>query len=381
MSGVSYVDLQCLDITDFSSCGRSGQVSGCNTSYPLTDFATNGIRWSNQSTNDTLSDVRIHGLASNGMIGPTGDGALFSDIEIIGNATSGWDADAGDGTTGTGKLLVKNFNISWNGCAEEYPVVHSIPYNDCTDDNISGYGDGFGTTTRESHPGWQVHFDKGTVSYNTQDGLDALHLTGAGSSMTVTNTLAYGNMGQQLKIGGTSGTIQNSRIFTNCNALRETIPGTPPGYNKRLTDFCRAADAGILISVNDGSTFSFERNIIYSASSTGIDVEVNSSCETASCLLRYEGNVFVGFRNNEASGYPNGGSGDYSNPIYVEQAARAFQNSGSSFSSNTTFHAKSNWRCPATWLHEKNAICGDPHLGDETWHKYGYADVSLRPEK
>ena len=94
-------------------------------------------------------------------------------------------------------------------------------------------------------------FDQGNVFYNTQDGLDALHINGAGSSMTVTHTLAYGNMGQQIKVGGAAGTMISDQVVTNCNALRQAIPGTPAGYNTHLSDFCRAADAGILLTVNN----------------------------------------------------------------------------------------------------------------------------------
>ena len=48
--------------------------------------------------------------------------------------------------------------------------------------------------------------------------------------MTITRTLAYGNMGQQIKIGGNSGAAINNLIVTNCNALRREIPGVPVGY-------------------------------------------------------------------------------------------------------------------------------------------------------
>jgi hypothetical protein len=377
MRGTSYVDVACLDITDFSSCGRSAQLTNCNTNFPLSDYAGSGIQWSNTSTNDTVTNVRIHGMASLGMLGPTGDGVVMTGLDIIGNAGAGWNADVGDHTTGVGSLLVQNYNISWNGCAEEYPITHPLPYADCTDDNVGGYGDGFGTATVASPaPGWQAHFDQGVVSYNTQDGLDALHLIGAGSSMTITHTLAYGNMGQQIKIGGASGTATNNIIFTNCNAMRQAIPGTPPGYNKRLSDFCRAADAGIVFTVSDGSTAVFSDNIIYSASATAIEVDVGQACETATCLVRQERNILIGFRNNAANGYTNGGSGDYSNPLFVDTpAVRAYRNPGSTFDHNTTFVPKGNWQCPATRLHETNAYCSDPHLADESWPLYGFVDT------
>jgi hypothetical protein len=376
MRGSSHVQIACIDVTDFSSCGTAGQRNGCNREVgKLSDYASNGIAWSNGSAHDSLADVRIHGMAAAGMVGPTGDATVFRNLDLLGNAAAGWNADAGDGKTGSGSLLVQSFQIGWNGCAEEYPVTHAAPYQDCTDDNASGYGDGFGTATVDSHPGWQVHFDQGSVFNNTQDGLDALHVTGAGSSMTVTHTLAYGNMGQQLKVGGNSGTMTDNVIYTNCNALRQKIPGTPEGFNAHLSDFCRAADAGIKITVNDGSTTTFERNTIYSASATALEVDVNAACVTATCLIRQQDNVFVGFRNDAASGYPSGGTGDYSNPVYAQDATKAYGNAGSRFDHNTTYHAKKNWPCPAKDLHETHAVCDDPHLMDETWHLFGFGDT------
>ncbi len=376
MAGVSYVDIACLDLTDFSNCGKDGQANACSTGTPLSDFANTAISWSRSSTYDTLTDVNTHGLASAGMVGPTGTGAVFSYIDITGNAGSGWSADAGDSTTGTGTLLVQNYNISWNGCAEEYPIVHPLPYSDCTDDNGSGYGDGFGTTSKPSSPPWNVTFDHGVVSYNTQDGLDALHLIGTGSSMTVTDTLAFGNMGQQIKVGGASGSVISNKIVTNCNAMRQAIPGTPSGYNSHLTDFCRAADTGVVITVNDGSTTIFRDNIIYSASTTAMEVDVTSSCSTPTCLIKQQHNTFVGFLNNAANGYPSGGTGGYSNPIYAQEAAKAYSNPGSSFDQNTTFHASKSWSCPAMRLHETRATCGDPKLKDQTWPLYGHGNMT-----
>lgn len=378
MAGTSYVDVACLDITDFSSCGVSGQTNTCSSQMPFTqDYAKVGVSWDNRSTHDTLTDVHIHGMASAGMFGPTGDGVVMSYIDAIGNASSGWNADPGNGTTGSGNLLVQHFNISWNGCAEEYPIKDALPYQDCTDDNGGGYGDGFGTTTVSSNPAWTATFDQGIASYNTQDGLDALHLTGAGSSMTITRTLAYGNMGQQIKVGGASGTAANDVIVTNCNAMRQAIPGTPSGYNSRLSDFCRAADTGVLLTVGKGTTLKFDDNTVYSASATGIEVECDGHagpCDSTS-LIDFRNNIFVGFLNSVANGYSGQApSGDYSNPIYVGASPNPFTNPGSLYTSNLTYHGKSNWTCPATG--EMNAICADPKLTDESWHMYDYGNMA-----
>jgi len=381
LTSTSHVDIECLDITDFSSCGLSGQTNSCNKNVgSLSDFAKNGIRSNNAFTDSTVKDVSMHGLASTGQIGAVGDGITMTDVSWIGNASSGWNSDDGSGTTGTGNLVVQNFQISWNGCAEEYPMTDAVPYQDCTDDNSSGYGDGFGTASVASNPAWNIHFDQGLVTYNTQDGLDSLHLTGSGSQVIVSRTLAYGNMGQQIKIGGASGQMINNVVVGNCNALRQAIPGTPSGYNSNLSDFCRAADTAIDLHVGKGVTTTVQFNTVYSAQSTTYEIDCdtsNGNCDSTS-LIDFRNNVFVGFLNNTADGYPSGGSGDYANPIYMSNGNGAwpdpFTNPGSYYSNNVTFHAKSNWSCPAAG--ETNAVCGDPGLSDETWYLYAYGDMS-----
>jgi hypothetical protein len=366
--GAKYVDVACLDITDFSACGRATQSVACDATQ---DYALNGIMLSNTSTNVTLTDIHIHGLASFGIYGPTGDGVVMDHIDILGNAGGGWNADASDGMTGKGSLLVTNYNISWNGCAEEYPTVHPIPYGDCTDQDHGGYGDGFGTATKDSDaPGWQVHFDQGIVSYNTQDGLDALHIGGKGSSMTVTHTLAFSNMGQQIKVGGATATITDSYIVGNCSAMSKPIPGVPSNYNAKLDLFCRAGDTAVLIMVPDAQPAVYQRNILYSNNHVGLEIEYPGEPSRAAAI-KYDDNIFIGFPNSE---------GNNPSPIYSNTNLEMFTNPGASFSHNTTYHAKNGWKCPALWLHEVAGSCGDPHLKDETWHPYGYGDATpLKP--
>jgi hypothetical protein len=337
----------------------------------MSDFAAVGIRVNNESTFDTLTDIRVHGLGQNGISGPTGTGFIARDLALVGNAGAGWDADAGDGTTGVGSLLVQNFEISWNGCVEEYPIVDPLPYFSCTDQDSGGYGDGFGTATKDSNPpGWQVHFDHGVVKYNTQDGLDALHIGGNGSSMTATSILAFGNMGQQIKVGGATATITDSHIVGNCRAMSHSIPGTPLGYNGHLGLFCRAGDTAILINVPDSQPAVFQRNVLYSDNLVGLEVEYPGQ-PSSSAIIHYDDNIFIGFKNSRR---------EYPSPIYSNTDLRMFTNRGASFSHNTTYRPKSSWRCPATELHEIGGSCSDPHLKDETWHTYDYGYDSRTPD-
>jgi hypothetical protein len=364
MSGASYVDVACMDITDFSACGRASQQVGCDSTQ---DFAQNGVQWSNTSTNDTLTDVHIHGMASSGMLGPTGNGVVMSYLDLLGNASSGWNADDGDGTTGVGSLLVQNFNVSWNGCAEEYPVVDALPYNDCTDQNDGGYGDGFGTSSVASPaPGWQVHFDQGVVSYNTQDGLDALHISGPGSTMTDTRVLAYGNMGNQLKVGGATATMINNVIVGNCKAMSGAIPGAPTTYNAHLSLFCRAGNTAVLINLTPGDPAIYQYNTLYSNGSVGLEVEYATNDTGPTNTLSYNNNVFLGFLNTD--------SGSNSSPIYSNTDLNMLTNPGGSWTNNATFGQNSNWPCKHAG--ESNAICTDPGLVDETFHLFGYGNMA-----
>jgi hypothetical protein len=375
LRGVSYVDLACFNITDHSNCGRASQTNLCATSYPLSDYTNFGIMTNRTTTKTTITDVRVHGTAGAGLFGPTGDGVSVTRVAAVGNASSGWNMDDSTGTTGTGTLTVSYFQILWNGCAEEYPIVDALPYQDCTDDNTGGYGDGIGTATTTSSPAWTMNVDHAIAAYNTQDGFDLLHLTGGGSTLTITNSLAYGNMGQQLKVGA-AGTARNNLIVGNCNALRQAIPGTPSGYNSRLTDFCRASDVAVAFAVQDSAITTYQFNTLYSANATGVEIGCNGTCTSLS-TIDFRDNLFFGFFNGTANGYPGGGNGNQANQIYLDPVpgvSSLFSNSGSVNSYNATYHAAN--ACPWTAYGDTNAVCLDPQLTDETWHLYGYGNMT-----
>ncbi len=369
LNGSSYVDVACLDITDFSNCGRSSDTIPCVINgNVVADYANNGIELSNQSTHITLTDIRLHGLAGAGILGAPGDGFVATDLYILGNANAGWNADDGSGTTGVGSMLVQNFNISWNGCVEEYPIVDPLPYFSCTDQSSGGYGDGFGTATVDSPaPGWQVHFDNGIVSYNTQDGLDALHIGGPGSTMTDTRVLAFGNEGQQLKVGGATATIQNSVIVGNCMAMStQAIPGTPTGFGSILASPCRAGNTAVAINVTPGDPAAFQNNTVYTDGSIALEVEYATADIGPTNTLKFNNNVFVGFYNSGNTANPT--------PIFSSTDLNMLENPGASWTNNSYYGYRANWTCPI--LGESNAICSDPKLTDETYHLYGYGNMA-----
>jgi hypothetical protein len=363
LSGAIYVNVQCLNISDHSSCTRTS-VNPCNTSYPMDDYASTGILWSNATTNTTLTDVRVHGIAANGMLGPTGDGVSLARVAIVGNAISGWNMDRGDKTTGSGALQLFQTHILWNGCSEEYPIVDALPYNYCTDDNSGGYGDGIGTATIPSYPAWTIYIASSEAAYNTQDGFDFLHVQGNGSGVFITQSEAYSNMGQQLKVG-TASEVRNSLIVGNCHAMKGAIPGTPSGYNAHLSDFCRAANTAIALDISSDAPTTFWFNTVLSDNSTGLELDCAGTCPAGSFI--YENNIFKGFANaSDGNRYPG--------MLYTTTLA-LFSNPGTVISNNLTYHARQ--ACPNPGWHEQNALCADPLLADGTYPAYGPGNASL----
>lgn len=359
LKSTNYVDMQCLDFTDFSGCSTAA-----GTCTSADDYASNGIWLYPDGTNITLQDVWVHGMSYSGIGGPPGTGFTATDLGVIGNGGAGWNADPGDGTTGYGTMNVTGFNISWNGCEEEYPIVDALPYAYCRDDSTGGYGDGFGTTTVGSPaPGWNVHFDNGIVSYNTQDGLDALHINGAGTTVSYTRVLGYASEGQQLKVGATSN-IQNSQIVGNCTALQQTIPGRPVPTNDNLGDVCRAGNTAIAIVTYPNEPSVFQANTVLENGLIGLEVEYGSSNQGSTNTLLYNDNLFFGFNT----------TGQYPSPIYSNTNLNSLTNPGASWTHNLTFNAKAGWTCPQTG--ESSAVCADPTLTDETNHLYGYGNMT-----
>lgn len=397
VAGANYVDIECLDLTDFSSCGKSGQAHGCSQG-PIgwDDFTDTGISFANSTENTTLEDIRVHGFTKSGLAGPTGDGTTMDHIEIVGNASSGWNSDPGSGDESAlilGNVLMTNFQIIWNGCAEEYPIVDALPYQDCAAQNTKGgggYGDGFGTATVVSTAPTHVSFNSGITAYNTQDGLDALHLVGVNDSMDINAVLAYGNMGQQIKIGGRHGVATNNALVGNCNAMRYQIPGTPAGYSYRIptastSDFCRASDETSLVTFGQGANTIFDFNTIVTAGTVAVEIECDSSqgkCDDTT-LTDWRNNSYTGYLNIPLYGYgPGNGSGELSSYPFNEVGANAdtsdisdplpFTQTGSFYTNNFVLGNK--FGCPL--YNESAAFCGASGLTDPSMHIWGYGDMS-----
>ena len=347
LKGAQYVDVQCLEITDHAQCTRVGAAAypaRCNSSYPLSDYAGSGILTDTHTHDILLQDLDIHGLTSRAIIGPIGGLITANRVRLAYNGAARWDFDDGNGTPSmNGQVNASYLTVEWNGCNEEYPITHAYPAVSCYDDNSGGYGDGIGTPDTPL----DLTCDHCTFRYNTQDGLDLLHVTG--SSITVTNSLAVGNMGQQYKLGPMANVVlRNSVAIANCRRMAAPFAGAPSTYNGYLSDFCRAED-GIALNLAENGSVSFENNSFAGYVATMFDV----GCPPENCRRSK-----IVFRNNVVLGYSNPAynSGLPPGLFYFGQGASA---ANFTARNNNVYFGTRDLRCPTGYAGEK---CADPHF-------------------
>lgn len=256
LSGASYVDVECIGVSDRSGCSTT-PTGGFICQTGVDNWAIQGILVNPTTTNLSLVDVDIHGLRSSGWIGLAGDGISLNRVRFAGNHLAGMNLDPGGSYVQGGGMTASNLLVEWNGCGEEYPVVHALPYANCADQSHAGYGDGIGSA--DTGGAWS--FDKSIFRYNTQDGLDLLHALLPGTTFSVTNSLSYGNMGQQFKLGiGSDVVFRNNQQIGSCRRMAAAMTGTPTGYNQFLSDFCRAGGTALAIYLSAHSTYKIQNN-------------------------------------------------------------------------------------------------------------------------
>ncbi|MCL2659505.1 MAG: hypothetical protein FWD64_03185 [Acidobacteriaceae bacterium] len=295
LAGAKNVEIECLELTDHTQCTRVGAgypaSEGCNSSFPLDDYSSVGIGTNTETANITLRDLYIHGFTSRGIIGAIGGEIDVERVRIAFNGAAGWDFDDGKGTKSSPSAWVKAsyLTVEWNGCNEEYPIRHEVPAHNCFDQDHGGYGDGIGT------PDTTLNFtcNHCIIRYNTQDGFDLLHASG--STIAISNSMAYGNMGQQWKIGAMREVrFQNNLTVNNCKRLSAPVKDAPADYNRYLSLFCRAGGDGITFVVTDGGKYIFQSNSFAGYGATSYDIQCSGTCSTASII--FQNNLNIGIK-------------------------------------------------------------------------------------
>lgn len=274
LEGTSNVDIQCLDLTDHEDCG--GQWAGGNrcdvASSPM--FGAAGVRGWN-GINNSFASVSVHGFAGSGMtLGKQSDLSM-TDVEIVGNGFVGLDQDnsahSGNNSWG-GKNTFTRVKINWNGCAENYPVNGG--YNNCTDQNDTGYGDGWGSPGGGTEGSYT--FLDSQFLYNTSDGLDLLYMADPASQIVVERSRFEGNVGNAVKVGAGNVLLRNNIIIANCNYWAGKTFIAPH------LSTCRAAGNAVVINLAAGSTFDAvnntvtgESDILFAATGCGASDRIN----------------------------------------------------------------------------------------------------------
>lgn len=278
LESTSNADIRCLDITDHDDCGGNSGNS-CSGSNP---WGRRGIvGWS--GSNNNMQDVLVHGLAYTGVMMGKQTDFTATNLDVYGNGLSGFDQDhpshSGDNSW-AGTSTFSGLSLSWNGCAENYPVDGG--YNNCTDQNDSGYGDGWGSPSGGTAGSFT--FTDSEFLNNTSDALDLLYLNDVNSLVTVDRVKFEGNVGNLIKIGNGKGIVRNSQIIANC--------GVWDGRSYKGANFstCRAGGNAIVFDLGGGGLADVVNNTIVGEADILIEV---FGCDGGEAL-NVKNNVLVG---------------------------------------------------------------------------------------
>jgi hypothetical protein len=335
---------------------------------PVSDFASWGILTDNTSSNITLQDVYIHGLAVEGMGGPIGGPFTLNRVSIDFNPFAGWNFDDGVPTPDApGSSITQSYvTMVGNGCLEQYPIVNTqYPARSCWDGNSGGFGDAWsGQASSGSEESDLDSFtcDHCYIAYNTKDGALGPHTLL--KNLSLTNSVWIGNMGQQGKWGmqqNSTTVFSNNLIVGNCMRMTETLPGAAQNFNSGtglggsyLSGYCRAAGTVFDYFADLHSTVLFANNTFVTYSPTVFDFGCGTL--TGGCNpYVLTNNIFLGYTSTYTfspfdAGYPPG--------MYVFDASASV-----TASNNIEYGVRDGDTCGGTILCVDPKLVGEPAQG------------------
>ena len=280
----SYVDVQCLDITDHSSCilfGTAQLPSYCQHSgSPYDDFADNGIMTvTNQATGGSqlphdilMQDLDIHGFPASGIAGAIGGAFALTRVTSNRNGFSGWNFDWTSNGIGqipnnpAATINAQYVTMDWNGCNEQYPKVDPVPITYCYSIINQGFGDAWSGQDSNLASMTCNHCE---MSWNVKDAFFGPH-TAIGST-AITNSVAINNGGQTWKANlASTGAflMQNTLTNANCRRLAQPVTGAPSTFNTYINnaDYCRADGSAISLLWPVTGSFEIDDSTFISAS-------------------------------------------------------------------------------------------------------------------
>ena len=309
LTGAQYVDVECLEVASYTDCIVHGSPNPlpCNTNFPLSDYAQDGVEIDSNTANLLLQDMYIHSVAAYGIHGNIANPITMTRVDVAYTGATGINLD--DGTEADSPQGVLTFNygsIQFAGCSPEYPAVHPIPVTYCFDQNSGNNGDGLGTANVS---GLDMHFDHDVFAYNTEDCIDPGHVYYGSHTLTLTNNLAYGCQGASFKWGSNflNVTAQNNIAISNCARMSAPLSGAPATYNQYLSLFCRSGDATSFNFLNGGVAV-VENNTFIGTPSIMFDIDcTDTSCANTSFTFR--NNIVRAYADTTSQGAYNGGIG------------------------------------------------------------------------
>ena len=258
----NHLDIENLDITDHSDCGNAFPVNTC-VGGELN--AKDGLHVGGDDI--IVQNVDVHGIARYGLFIENSVNITFTNVRSIAN---GWGNETTDTASSfTGTLTFNQPVIDWNGCQEKYPLVAaldsssnvqncSVQYDTVVADGIAvGYGPNIS-------PGNWTFIGPGSVSFNTQDGIDLLHGNGTGT-INVDKMRLEGNAGNQLKINAANMSVTNNVLVADCDWWLSSGLGATTGISANSgTDVCRAHGSAFHFNVATGTTTNIFNNTVVS---------------------------------------------------------------------------------------------------------------------
>lgn len=284
----NYVTLQWLELADHDSCAYNDPVNGCASGIAYPD----GLQLAGDQV--ILTDIYIHGFGRYGINGGAFGSANFTRVYTIGNGFGGIQIGSSGSQAVTGTLTFNQPIVDWNGCEEgPYPLAGGIEnpsnYTNCFGQASGGYGDGlaYGATGSYNAGNWTI-IGPGSISWNTQDGLDILH-GNVNATDNIDKMRFEGNAGQQIKITGLTDNITNNIIIGNCGWWQGASQSVSGGM---LTgDSCRASGSTIRFAMTDNVSVNFINNTIIT---NAIALEGNNGSSCTGTTITYKNNIIQG---------------------------------------------------------------------------------------
>lgn len=312
-TGVSVKD---LEIDDHDDCGDGHATLNCGSADSSELSGRDGINLVN-STNSTLTHLKIHGFKRYALFGGSVNGITIDGTLLDYNSFGGWDTDScgGAGTCGnSGTLWFKGGStIRYAGCVEDNPGYGTIKTKGCYSQDQTGYGDGLGS----GNTGGTWKFDDTIIAHNVSDGLDLLYCNRgsySGCTVTIRRSLFEGNAGNQVKVPNDTD-IQASKIMGNCGYFYGQTFTCDSGTCGASFNNCRANGVSVVYSFHTNNSPKFYGNTAFS--NGDIMFENSGTCAAGTDVL-VRNNVIVGGREFNDDTSINGGGGNDTVSIYYD---------------------------------------------------------------